>query len=117
MKILTLVINDDKRVDKLLKALYDAGIEGGTMLDSTGMHHTMLDRDDEMQTHYGILRSYLKRSRAHSKTLFFVEEEKTIAKIEQIITDTLGDLNEPDIGFMFIQDVVRMVGGSKAKKN
>ena len=74
-------------------------------------------RDDEMQTHYGILRSYLKRSRAHSKTLFFVEEEETIAKIEQIITDTLGDLNEPDIGFMFIQDVVRMVGGSKAKKN
>ena len=107
MQILTLVINDDKRVDKLLNALYDAGIEGGTMLD----------RDDEMQTHYGILRSYLKRSRAHSKTLFFVEEEKTIAKIEQIITDTLGDLNEPDIGFMFIQDVVRMVGGSKAKKN
>ena len=51
MQILTLVINDDKRVDKLLNALYDAGIEGGTMLDSTGMHHTMLDRDDEMHTH------------------------------------------------------------------
>lgn len=113
MQVLTLVVPDDEKVDPLLTRLYDEGIRGGTILESAGMTHTLVDHDDDDIHHFSILRKYLNPSRTRSKTIFFVAPEEQIAVIERVIGEVIGDMSKPETGFLFIQDVVR-VKGSKA---
>lgn len=112
MQVLTLVLIDDAKLDTLLTKLYAAGIRGGTILESTGMTHTILNHDDDMQQHFGMLRKLLNPDRARSKTMFFVAREAEIKKIEEIVLEVVGDMSAPDTGFMFVQEVVRSTGGS-----
>lgn len=118
MQVLTLVVNDDRKVDKLLAAVYDAGIRGGTILESTGMAHTLIDHDDgDDVNHFGALRRLTKPERAHSKTIFFVACEKDIQTIVDISFKILGNMEEPDTGFMFISEVTRAVGSNDSLKH
>lgn len=100
MITLIVVLNRVDKLDSILRTLVRNGITGGTILESTGMNHAVVQNDDDV-SHFGALRRYLNPRRADSKTMFFVGTEKEILKIKKIILEVLGDLDEPDVGFMF----------------
>lgn len=99
MTMLVAVLNRVDKLDSILRTLIENGITGGTILESTGMNHAIVDNDDDI-THFGTLRSYLNPRRKQSKTMFFVGAEKDIAKIKKIILEVLGDIDEADVGFL-----------------
>lgn len=100
MITLVVVLNRVDKLNSILRTLVRNGITGGTILESTGMNHAVIQNDDDV-THFGALRSYLNPRRADSKTMFFVGTEKEVLKIKKIILEVLGDLDEADVGFMF----------------
>lgn len=99
MTMLIAVLNRVDKLDSILRTLIENGITGGTIFESTGMNHAIVDNDDDI-THFGTLRSFLNPRRRQSKTMFFVGSEKDVAKIKKIILEVLGDIEEADVGFL-----------------
>ena len=99
MQALFLVLNKVECLDDLLVKLAEAGVGGGTIIDSTGMARVIGDHED--LNLLGTLRMLLDPQRRESKTLFFVLHEEQAALVRRIINEAVGGLNHPDTGILF----------------
>lgn len=99
MNILFLVLNNINYLNNILKTLKDAGITGGTIIDSKGMFHTLKDNNDP-----SILESFkmfLEDPRPDSKTIFFIVNDSDMEKAKKIIDTCVGGIDTPNTGIMF----------------
>ena len=92
MKLLVLVLN------RLLHEFNDHEIRGATILESTGMAHTLMSDDDHL---FGSWRRFLDPDRKESKTIYMVLEDEKISEVIEIIESVVGSLNKPDAGIVF----------------
>ena len=69
MKLLVLVLNRPDKLNKLLHEFNDHEIRGATILESTGMAHTLMSDDDHL---FGSWRRFLDPDRKESKTIYMV---------------------------------------------
>ncbi len=101
MQLLVLVLKRTELVGELMLELAEAGIHGGTMLDSTGMASVLGDLDDMPM--FSLLRSMLNHDghREASKTMLFVLEESEVDKARQVIRNVVGDLSVANSAVMF----------------
>lgn len=99
MQIVFLVLNKVECLEELLLQLAEAGVRGGTIIDSTGMARVLGDAEDF--NILGSLRQLLDPSREESKTLFFVLREEQVRIVRNIIDEVIGGLDQPDTGIMF----------------
>lgn len=99
MQVLFLVLNKVECLEELLMRLSDAGVRGGTIIDSTGMARALGDHEDWHIL--GTLRQMLDPAREESKTLFFVLKEEQVTEVRAIINDVVGGLSKPDTGILF----------------
>ena len=99
MQVLFLVLNKVECLDDLLVRLTEAGVHGGTIVDSTGMARALGDHED--WNILGSLRLMLDPAREESKTLFFVLKEEQIPLVRSIINQAVGGLDQPDTGILF----------------
>lgn len=100
MHMLVLVIKNVELVDELVRELVEAGLQGGTILDSTGMAGVIGGLDDAPV--FGMLRHVLEEDDDEdSKTMFFVVDDEELQKTKTIIRKVAGDLNQPNTGIMF----------------
>lgn len=99
MQIVFLVLNKVECLEELLVELTEAGIHGGTVIESTGMARILGDAED---LHiFGSLRKLLDPSRVESKTLFFVLREEQTPTLRRIVNQVTGGLDQPDTGILF----------------
>ena len=92
MQLLFLVIKRIELVDEIMRSLAQAGIRGGTVIDSV----------DNLPM-IGVLRSILSGEDAaqKGKTIFVAVADDQVDVARKAITDVTGDLSQPNAGVLF----------------
>ena len=85
MQLLFLVIKRIELVDEIMRSLAQAGIRGGTVIDSVGMR-SILSGEDAAQK---------------GKTIFVAVADDQVDVARKAITDVTGDLSQPNAGVLF----------------
>lgn len=99
MQVVFLVLNKVECLEELLVDLADAGVKGGTIIESTGMAKVLGDSEDLHV--FGRLRMLFDPARVASKTLFFVLEDEQVETVRAVINGVLGGLDQPNTGILF----------------
>lgn len=102
MKLLIFILNKQEKLEKLLKRLAEEHLTGATVIDSSGMATRLVSSNDETLSNiFGSLRHLLKDTKKENKTIMMVTSEKNVQRVEEIIEEVVGDLNEPNTGILF----------------
>jgi nitrogen regulatory protein PII len=96
---LILILNRTEVLEKLLEGFSEAGIKGGTIIDSTGMARELLKTEDI--NFIGSLRNLINPERNENKTLLFALHDEQVKTALDLINDVVGDLSDPDSGIVF----------------
>ena len=98
MQLLFLVIKRIELVDEIMRSLAQAGIRGGTVIDSVGMAKSISTMDNLPMI--GVLRSILSGEDAaqKGKTIFVAVADD---QVDVARTDVTGDLSQPNAGVLF----------------
>lgn len=101
MQLLFLVIKRVELVDDIMCSLANAGIKGGTVIDSMGMAKSISESNS--MPLIGVLRSILSGEdpAQKGKTIFVAVKDDKIEDAKKAITDITGDLSKPNAGVMF----------------
>ncbi len=107
------VLDDLDRSPEVLSAWEDVGVSGITIIESTGLGRVrrMMGLRDDLPLMPSVMRLLQTREERH-RTLFTVVPEE--ADIDRLIAATeavVGDLREPNRGFLFALPVIRVAGG------
>ncbi|MCD7740999.1 MAG: P-II family nitrogen regulator [Ruminococcus sp.] len=102
MQAIFLVFKQTELLDSIMDALSDAGIRGGTAIDSEGMARS-LQRSNKNVAMVELLRGILSgEDESHpSKTLFVIVKDEQVDAVRKAITSVTGDLSKPNAGIMF----------------
>jgi nitrogen regulatory protein PII len=109
MQALFVVLKQVDRVNDLIHALAEAGVHGGTIIDSTGMANALVEYDD--LPFFGVLRHIVQDDgeKECSKTMFFVLEDEEIETVKGVIHKVI-DLSKPNSGIIFAVPVTFVEG-------
>jgi len=98
MELLVFVLNKPEFLDEILEGFLKVGLHGATIIDSTGMGRTLCDKVPI----FGGLRSIVQGCRPNTLTIFTVVPDITLrTKAVNVIEEIIGDLKEPNTGFLF----------------
>lgn len=106
---LLIVLNDQNKIDPLLKTFLANDVRGCTILDSEGMTHHIVAEDQD-ENHFAALRQLIKNSPSHSKTLLVAASEAEIQRVVKLALEVIGDINKPDTGFMMTFPIDNVYG-------
>ena len=109
--MILLVIDDPDQCPSILDAWDELGVGGITILDSTGLGRMRKSgiRDDIPLM--PSLSHLLKGREERHRTIFtVVENEEWVDRIIEKTQSILGDLNEANVGVLFVLPVSRVVG-------
>jgi hypothetical protein len=115
MYLILLVLNDPDKLEDLLIAWEEKGVEGATVLFSTGLGRIrQLEgwRDD--MPLIPSLRDFYEISENMNRTIFTTVKDE--AEVDAILAATkrvVGDLNEGETGLLLVLPVSRAYGVSK----
>ncbi len=117
MQALFVVLKQVELVNELIHALAQAGVHGGTIIDSTGMANALAEYED--LPIFGVLRRIIQDDgqKESSKTLLFVLKDEEIDTVKQVIHDVVGSLERPNSGIMFAVPVTFVEGLGEKKWN
>lgn len=102
MKLLIIVLNQEKYLEKVLSLMLETGISGATILESEGLGHFLAY---EIPIFAG-LRQLVGERKAANKTIFAVlEEESLFPKFKDLLKEENIDFNLPGIGIMALLPV------------
>lgn len=106
MQLIVLVLNRSELLHKVLKALYDSGVSGATVIESRGMGRTL---SDEIPI-FGGLKRLLNGYGPVNETVFSVVEDEKVEEAIKAIESVVGDLHAPGTGVLFTVRVDRAIG-------
>jgi len=107
MYLMVLVLNQTEHLEEVLEKLYEIGINGATVIDSSGMGRTICDHMPVV----GGLRNLFNDCRPGNKTIFSViRTEKTVEKATGVIEEVTGDLDTAGKGILFTFPLHRVKG-------
>lgn len=101
MQLLFLVIKRVELLDEVMVALAQAGVRGGTSIDSVGMAKSISDSDSLAAI--GLLNTILKGSdpAQKGKTVFVAVDDDLVEGAIAAIKKVTGDLSKPNAGVLF----------------
>lgn len=108
MKLIIFVLNQEERLQEILEAFLELGINGATILDSVGMGR-ILAHDIPI---FAGFQNLLHDTRPGNKTIISVVPGKKVERIIQAIEQIIGSLDEAGNG-VFISLPVDFVKGYK----
>ena len=109
MYMLILVLDDSARLNDVLQAWLGVGVQGITILESTGVNRMLLRR--EASPGFMGFAQLLGSGRVGHNTLFAIVDDLVIADIAHEATEkVVGRLSEPNTGIMFVVPVVKSWG-------
>ncbi|MBN1135750.1 MAG: hypothetical protein JXM73_04150 [Anaerolineae bacterium] len=113
MHLVVFVIDCVEQCSDLLSAWEQAGAVGITILDSTGLRRLRAAMRDDLPL-IPSMRDLLAGQEAHHRTLFtVVPDEATVDRIAAATQQVVGDLSQPNSGFLFVVPVSRALGLQK----
>ena len=108
MILVTIVLNKTDCLDAILLAFSENGVKGATIIESTGMAHSLCE-EGELRF-MASLRHILDPDREHSRTIFVVTEEDRLPLISKLVNEVTGGLDQPDTGIIFATPVIYTEG-------
>lgn len=105
MFLLMAIIDDADKVVHILDGLYQVGIKGATVLDSTGMAHLVSEKIP-IFSQYG----QLGVERFNKTLMLVIKDEKQVDAAIEVIQDVVGDLSQPETGIVCVIPVLYTVG-------
>ena len=106
MKILLFVLNDPARLLELLNAWKEVGVNGATILFSTGMgriHLSATLRDD--MPLMPSLSDFYDHDEKLSRTVFTIVEDDLVERLILTTEKVVGDLEKPGTGILAVLPV------------
>jgi len=109
--LVVLIVDNPDDCPIILEAWEEMGVSGATILDSTGMGRikraALLDDFPLVPR----LQDFLEvREEPHRTILSVVEDEALVEKMAAVAQHTIGDLDEPHTGFLFVIPVLKAYG-------
>lgn len=100
MNLLIVILKKNDLVTEVCKELAAGGVQGGTILDGTGMASIIENMDD--LPIFSMLKSILADEDENEtvKTMLFVMDDDEMENAKRIIRDVAG-LDKPNTGIMF----------------
>jgi nitrogen regulatory protein PII len=111
--LLVFVLDNMEQCPGVLDAWEKAGVQGVTILESTGLGRLRGATRDDLPL-FPSLRDLLVSRELHHRTLFTVIEDE--ATLERVITATeqiIGDFARHHTGLLFVVPVIRVLGLKK----
>jgi nitrogen regulatory protein P-II 1 len=109
--LVVLIVDDPEDCLRVVDAWSELGITGATILESTGMGRI---RKGGMRDDFPLIPSLQDfmavREEPHRTILSVVEDEEMVEKMASFAQHTIGDLQEPHTGFMFVVPVLKAYG-------
>lgn len=105
MYLLMAIIADADKVVHVLDELYQSGIKGATVIDSTGMAHLVSEKIP-IFSQYG----HLGVERFNKTLLLVIKDEKQVDKAVEVIEGVVGDLSLPETGIICVIPVLYALG-------
>jgi len=99
MKLFVLVLNKTEYLSKILEGFLEIGIQGATVIDSTGMGQTLSTTCKG--SIFGGLRHLFEDCRVHNITIFSVLDETKVKEAKKVVNDVAGDIKNPGTGIIF----------------
>ena len=112
-QILFLVLHKTEVLDPLMIALNKAGIKGATIINSSGMAHSLASSEDSYII--SSLRAFLTPDREENKTIIMVLDEAQVTETKKVITEIVGDLSKPYTGILFVIPALSVEGLSQSE--
>ncbi len=112
-QILFLVLHKTEVLDPLMIALNKAGIKGATIINSSGMAHSLASSEDSYII--SSLRAFLTPDREENKTIIMVLDEAQVTEAKKVITEIVGDLSKPYTGILFVIPALSVEGLSQSE--
>jgi len=115
MHLIVLVIDCPEKCSELLRRWEEEGAGGITILESMGVGRLQTLMRDDLPL-MPSLRDLLSSEEIHHRTVFtVVPDEATVDRIVAVTEAVLGDMLEPNSGFMFVVPVSRSLGLRKSR--
>ena len=112
-QILCLVLHKTEVLDPLMIALNKAGIKGATIINSSGMAHSLASSEDSYII--SSLRAFLTPDREENKTIIMVLDEAQVTEAKKVITEIVSDLSKPYTGILFLIPALSVEGLSQSE--
>lgn len=112
-QIMFFVLHKTEVLDPLMIALNKAGIKGATIINSSGMAHSLASSEDSYII--SSLRAFLTPDREENKTIIMVLSEEQVAEAKRVITEVVGDLSKPYTGIVFVVPAISVDGLSQSE--
>lgn len=104
MKLVFFVLNRPEKLDDLLTAFAQSGINGATVIESKGMIKILNNNHDEDEIPFlGSVRAFLSADNGRMKNnviMIGIEDEKLETLVE-VIESVVGNLNKKGTGVLF----------------
>lgn len=109
--LVVLIVDDPDNCSDLLNAWEQAGVKGVTILESTGLGHVKRKSLREDLSMMPSLSEILGSEEERHRTIFsVVESQELVDELVRCSQKILGNLDEPDTGFMFVLPVLQAFG-------
>jgi hypothetical protein len=112
--LVVFVLDDPDRCQNVLDAWEAAGAKGITILESTGIGRVRRVGVRDDLPLMPSLSDLFKSAETHNRTLFSVVDDlETARTLVRAAQNTVGDLEKPDSGLIFISPLVEVYGLNK----
>lgn len=117
MYLVLLVINDPDRLEDLLIAWEENGVQGATVLFSTGLGRIrQMDAWRDDMPLIPSLRDFYEVPENMNRTIFTIaKDEPQVDALVAATTTVVGDLDESKTGLLLVLPVARAYGVNKSK--
>lgn len=102
MQLLFIILKKTEMVDILMRELANAGVHGGTVLESTGMVKSLSTGPEGIPI-INAISAMLNGTTptANSTTILLALPEERLEIAKEVVHKTIGDLSKPNAGVMF----------------
>ena len=104
------VLKQEKYLDALLLALFDAGITDSTVVDCKDLMQTIAHETAEPPPIFGSLRHFLNPLYNNRKMIFTVMKEEQAVTARKVINEIVGDIEKLDIGLLLTVPLLNVEG-------
>ncbi|MEN6571730.1 MAG: hypothetical protein ABFD24_07810 [Anaerolineaceae bacterium] len=112
MYLILFVLHDTSKLEQVLKGWTGAGVNGITILLSTGFRRISKSYvlGEEIPLIFN-LEDILEHEESTNRTLFsVVKDEETVDRVVEVTQSLIGDLNQPNTGILTVLPVTRAYG-------
>lgn len=112
MKLLVLVLNDDKNLQGVMEAYVEAGVTGATILDSEGMGRFLAYQVPL----FADFKEFMHGNKPSNKTILsVVRDDRVLERLKSLVDRVIGGFSTPGAGVMFTVPVDWFAGPERAE--